>query len=188
MLFITWNQDVQEPLSLKGTEIIKDLKRRAVHFAEPFKSIYQSVPDDTPTWHSRLSSWSPIPWDNRGGRVTLAGDSAHAMTFRKCFAVHPKRACAVRSLILIAMSGTDRGQGLNNAISDAASLLAHIQDMTEQTPTALAAAVSAYEKELWVRGKEAVQISNENSLMLHNWEMIGNSPLFKIGGKQRLET
>ena len=86
------------------------------------------------------------------------------------------------------MSGTDRGQGLNNAISDAASLLAHIQGMTEQTPTALAAAVSAFEKELWVRGKEAVEISNENSLMLHNWEMIGNSPLFKIGGKQRLET
>ena len=56
-------------------------------FAEPFKSIYTSLPQGTKIWCDRLSQWPTIPWDNRAGRVTLAGDAAHPMTFRESFQI-----------------------------------------------------------------------------------------------------
>jgi hypothetical protein len=62
---------------------LKLLKDRAQTFCEPFKSANLWVPDDTVLAVNRLSYWVPIPWDNRNGRITLAGDAAHPMTFRE---------------------------------------------------------------------------------------------------------
>lgn len=56
------------------------MKRRASHFAEPFKSAVLSVPDDTIVTEIKLGDWPCLEWDNQGGNVTLAGDAAHAMT------------------------------------------------------------------------------------------------------------
>lgn len=48
---------------------------------EPFKSAIEWISDDDPTTIvSRISYWVTEPWDNHGGRVTLAGDAAHPMT------------------------------------------------------------------------------------------------------------
>jgi 2-polyprenyl-6-methoxyphenol hydroxylase-like FAD-dependent oxidoreductase len=48
---------------------------------EPFKSAIEWIPDDdTTTIMGRISYWVTEPWDNHGGRVTLAGDAAHPMT------------------------------------------------------------------------------------------------------------
>ena len=82
----------------------------------------------------------------------------------------------------------DRGQGLNNAILDAAHFARRIAEMKSKTRSALRQAVSEYEKELWVRGSEAVPSSNENSLSVHNWAELQNSPLFKAGLQQKVPT
>lgn len=81
-MFVTsWAQE--EAVHLHGDEILQDLKKRGETFSEPFRSFFRGIPCGTKSWHSRLSYWKPVPWDNRGGLVTLAGDAAHPMTFRK---------------------------------------------------------------------------------------------------------
>lgn len=59
---------------------LENMKQRASHFAEPFRSAILAVPGDTPVIEIKLGDWPCLEWDNRGGRVTLAGDAAHAMT------------------------------------------------------------------------------------------------------------
>lgn len=78
---ISWKSESDPKLA--GEAIVHDLKERVDGFGEPFRTIMQSIPGDCSAWHNRLSSWTTQPWDSRGGTVTLAGDAAHAMTFRK---------------------------------------------------------------------------------------------------------
>lgn len=52
--------------------------------ADPFRSALLSLPQDAVIWRERLSQWPTVAWDNIDrGSVTLAGDAAHPMTFRK---------------------------------------------------------------------------------------------------------
>jgi 2-polyprenyl-6-methoxyphenol hydroxylase-like FAD-dependent oxidoreductase len=64
---------------------LKRLKEhvRKAEWAEPYKSAIEWIPEDTEVLRDQLKIWKTIPWDNQGGRVTLCGDAAHAMTFRK---------------------------------------------------------------------------------------------------------
>lgn len=85
MMIMSWipsdaNYDVS---SLQGDAILRDLKSRAEDFSDDNKFLWQSIPEGTRCWHNRLSSWTPTPWDNHNGTVTLVGDAAHPMTFRK---------------------------------------------------------------------------------------------------------
>lgn len=61
-------------------ERLAGMKRRASNFAEPFRTAILSVPYDTLVTEIKLGDWPCLEWDNSGGRVTLAGDAAHAMT------------------------------------------------------------------------------------------------------------
>ncbi|KKY17442.1 putative monooxygenase fad-binding protein [Phaeomoniella chlamydospora] len=155
-----------DPSSLTGEDILKDMKERAKHYAEPFNSIFQSIPKDTRCWHNQLSHWLPRPWDNRNGTVTLVGDAAHPMTFH-------------------------RGQGLNNAIHDAASLAQKLKDRNQNSddtsPSPVSAAIAAYEDEMRTRGKEAVLASTQNSLSTHDWNTLLKSPLFTAGLAQKVK-
>jgi 2-polyprenyl-6-methoxyphenol hydroxylase-like FAD-dependent oxidoreductase len=74
----TWKKkEGQDPTSLTL------LKEKAQNFAEPFKSANLWVPDGTKLSANNLSYWKPVSWDNKNGRVTMIGDAAHPMTFRK---------------------------------------------------------------------------------------------------------
>ena len=76
----------------------------------------------------------------------------------------------------------DRGQGLNNGVQDAYTLCRAIEEhVTNKTP--LSDVMKAYEAELVERGREAVLLSTQNSLMITNWEQLTNSPMFKHGLK-----
>ena len=84
----------------------------------------------------------------------------------------------------------DRGQGLGNAITDAAELQNHLraalsEDPSQRTPAQLATAIHEYEKELLVRGRETVLAKSENSNSLHDWETIMKSPLLFVGACRR---
>lgn len=80
----------------------------------------------------------------------------------------------------------DRGQGLNNAIHDAAVLGQELKKRGVASQSDVSSAVTAYEEEMWPRGKEAVMSSNHNSLSTHNWSTLLNSPIFTAGLKQKV--
>jgi len=108
MHMITYTQE--EPIFLKGPAIIQDIKKRALSYGEPFKTFALAIPDDTPVWHNRLPSWFPKPWDNHNGRITLIGDAAHAMTFRK-FTTHntdSQNSKQIRIICLVGSVGSER--------------------------------------------------------------------------------
>jgi hypothetical protein len=80
----TWSFQLQVT-SHKGEDNVLSLenhKKKAETFAEPFRSANLWIPEGTPIIENKISYWIPIPWDDRNGRITLAGDAAHPMTFR----------------------------------------------------------------------------------------------------------
>jgi 2-polyprenyl-6-methoxyphenol hydroxylase-like FAD-dependent oxidoreductase len=80
----------------------------------------------------------------------------------------------------------DRGQGLNNAIHDVATLARELKKQGTASQSAVASALTAYEQEVWQRGKEAVVSSCHNTVSLHNWETLLDSPLLTAGVKQKV--
>jgi hypothetical protein len=71
---------------MKGNDDPTDLaalKEKAKTFGEPFKSAFLWIPEGTPLFANWLGYWMPIPWDTKNGTITLTGDAAHPMTFRK---------------------------------------------------------------------------------------------------------
>lgn len=76
----------------------------------------------------------------------------------------------------------DRGQGLNHCICDVSELLKGLKSVRD-SHTSVAEAVDVYEKEMIPRGKEEVSCSVENGLMLHDWNKIQESPVFRRGFK-----
>lgn len=92
----TWTFQILSTWPLKTVEDYDNddddgrLKRLKAHvkrdgWAEPYKSAIEWIPDDTPVLKDRLNIWKTQSWNNQGGRVTLCGDAAHAMTFRTYF-------------------------------------------------------------------------------------------------------
>jgi hypothetical protein len=81
MILLSWASEHDLP-SAKGPKVVEDIKERGRLYAEPFNAIFQSVPEDSGSWHNRLSYWPTEAWDNHNGTVTLIGDAAHPMTFR----------------------------------------------------------------------------------------------------------
>lgn len=80
----TWTFQLQTT-SHKGEDDVTslaNLKAKAATFGEPFRSANLWIPEGTKVHENKLSYWIPIPWDDRNGRITLAGDAAHPMTFR----------------------------------------------------------------------------------------------------------
>ena len=77
-------------------ERAKLFKSYAANCCEPLKSAALWLPGDTFILPDVFHVWTdPVKWDNRNGRTTIAGDAAHPIS-------------------------PFRGQGLNNALQDAA--------------------------------------------------------------------
>ena len=73
----------------------------------------------------------------------------------------------------------DRGQGLNNAVRDAVNICRAFEQHQSGAP--LDEVISAYEAELVERGNLAVVSSTKNSIMLHDWAHLTQSPLMTAG-------
>lgn len=69
----------RETESLAGNIVIQRLKDLSHDICEPFRSAIQWITPGSKFFATQLSYWITTPWDNRGSRVTLAGDAAHAM-------------------------------------------------------------------------------------------------------------
>lgn len=138
---------VADAIPNTNRERIAMMKKRASEYGEPLRSIVMDIPDDMDsTTPLRLADFPCRPWDNRGGRVTLAGDSAHAMTMF-------------------------RGEGANHGILDAALLVdqlkkIHAGEVDQKT------AIDAYEAEMRPRTHDAVLKSRAAALIAHDWDAI----------------
>jgi 2-polyprenyl-6-methoxyphenol hydroxylase-like FAD-dependent oxidoreductase len=157
---------------------LKQVKDIAEKFADPFRSAFVWLKDDQPVWYAPLTQWDPSllehQWNNRGGRITLAGDAAHPMTFRMLY-FWKNRRNRTRADIK-----AERGQGLNSAIKDASELVIQIADFVQSRKTKLEA-IEAYEKEMIGRTGTEVRLSAENTRMVHVWDEVMQSPLISKG-------
>jgi 2-polyprenyl-6-methoxyphenol hydroxylase-like FAD-dependent oxidoreductase len=128
----------------------------AAQFSEPFKSAFAWVRPDVFIYPDAFSSWKdPAPWNNRDGHVTLAGDSAHPMT-------------------------PFRGQGLNNALQDAAEFVKAMKSVVAGEKQ-LKEAVDGYDKEVFERGVREIAISMKQAYATHDLNAFMQSPLAKAG-------
>ncbi len=138
-------------------------KELAKEFCAPFSSVFEWTPDDSPVWYGKLRQWDPTEpghsWENHEGRITLAGDAAHPMTFQ-------------------------RGQGVNHALKDAYELCKRIEGIWDSGEFSLERkleAIVAYEDEMIPRGGEEVRLSEANSVAMHDWEKVMQSPSINKG-------
>ena len=164
--YISFPEPRDASSSKTTAERVAQQKMLAKKFADPFKSVYEWMPDDSTTaWYTRLQHWDPQAsghrWDNRNGRVTLAGDAAHPMTFQ-------------------------RGQGLNHAITDAWKIVQAIEKHWHGEKEGFsreerAKAIDEYEKEMIPRGSEEVRLGEMNTKMMHDWERVKHTPAVRQG-------
>ncbi|RMZ79258.1 hypothetical protein DV737_g3532, partial [Chaetothyriales sp. CBS 132003] len=139
------------------------MKAMVQPFEHRIKAAVEAIPDhDVDVLELKLQDWPTQAWDNRNGRVTLAGDAAHPMTMY-------------------------RGEAFNHGITDAANLSRHLisvvtatnsdEPSTRQT-TSLREAVTKYETELRTRGHDAALLSRQACLDAHDLHNLNSdSPL-----------
>ncbi|ERF77223.1 hypothetical protein EPUS_05792 [Endocarpon pusillum Z07020] len=152
-LAMAWLGDPEHSLSYE--ERLAIIKERAQGMGEPARSAFTWIPEDTLVHKADISYWITQPWDNRGGRVTLVGDAAHPMP-------------------------PYRGQGLNHCICDSSHLLDGLE-LVRANKATIKDAITAYDEELVPRGRDEVKCSLENGLMLHDWQKVKESPVFRNG-------
>ena len=153
----TWVQKEGQPE--EEVTSLSNLKKKAATFGEPFRSANLWIPEGTTVYETKLAYWVPRPWDTRRGRVLVAGDAAHPMTFQ-------------------------RGQGLNHGIADARSLVLKYRDAAAGKMS-FEQAAAAYQAEMIDRAGDEVKISWENTQMLHDWSKMADSPIMQRGGHAR---
>ncbi|KAA8642437.1 hypothetical protein EYZ11_005594 [Aspergillus tanneri] len=120
-------------------------KQNAQHFETRLRNTINTLPADSKMLHIKLVDWVPVDWDNRNGRVTLAGDSAHAMT-------------------------SYRGEAFNHGVADAAVLAKNIIAAWKNPGVSdgIQSAVSQYEEEMRTRTWESVLLSTQACLDAHD--------------------
>lgn len=156
----TWKKSTEPDTRDEDITNLEMHKQRADMFGEPFKSGFQWMPEDTKLYANKMAYWIPQSWDSRNGRVILAGDAAHPMTFQ-------------------------RGQGLNHGIADAASLT-NLLKTVKNGQTTQQDAVNEYIEEMVTRAGEECKLSVKNTDMLHDWDRFMSSPIMARGGHANL--
>ena len=160
MLHLGWRSDTSQTLP-QGEDMKREWQKLASSLAEPFRSMYLNVQGDLNYPCDRLGQWPTVAWDNREGKVTLAGDAAHPMTYH-------------------------RGQGLNNALTDAANLCNAISEHV-RNGVPMKEVLAKYEAELVKRGHQAVIDNGNNSLMLHDWQKMREAQIHRSGFRPDLK-
>ncbi|PHH59577.1 hypothetical protein CDD81_2842 [Ophiocordyceps australis] len=122
------------------------MKQRAHNLHPTLRRLVDALDAHAPVLQVVAQDWPPPPahaWDNRHGRLTLAGDAAHAMTMY-------------------------RGEAGNHGILDAVRLCAALEAVSAAQKT-LPAAIDEYEAELTVRTAPAVLLSRQACLDAHDF-------------------
>ncbi|PWW75725.1 FAD/NAD(P)-binding domain-containing protein [Tuber magnatum] len=147
-LLVSWRliDPVKDEVPSDNAERLANMKRRASRFAEPLRSAILDIPLGTEIVEVKLGDWPCFGWDNFGGRVTLVGDAAHAMTMY-------------------------RGEAANHGLMDVANLAEALKAVSDGKAS-LGEAVDAYETEMRKRTAPAVLLSRQACLDAHDWNKI----------------
>ncbi|KAI0852376.1 FAD/NAD(P)-binding domain-containing protein [Daldinia vernicosa] len=161
--YVAWPSSLEEQAAevAAGVSIrdrLRKAKEKSKAFVNPIRKCFELLPDDhEEVYWVGLSNWDPtLPehkWDNHGGLVTLVGDAAHPMTYH-------------------------RGQGLSHGLADVYNLVNLLANPEGRSQAEL---IDAYESEMRPRAGEEVQLSEMNSIMLHDGSRATESPMVKIG-------
>ncbi|PVH70761.1 FAD/NAD(P)-binding domain-containing protein [Cadophora sp. DSE1049] len=149
----------EAPQNMDNASRLQSVRQRCENMAEPFRSSFMDLPDSTRIFNDKLYYWMPVPWDNHGGKVTLAGDAAHPMP-------------------------PFRGQGLGQSIRDAANLVELLKKLVSLTEAKLSTIIDEYEKEMIERGKQEVELSLIAMSIGHDWDKLMEHPTIKLAGKK----
>lgn len=127
-----------------------EMARRAADFHPVLRDAVALVPADpraSANAHEiKLQDWPCLPWDNHGGRVTLVGDAAHAMTMF-------------------------RGEAANHGIMDAYHLVAALTAVYAGNKDRREA-MDEYEAEMRERTSVAVLWSREACIGAHDYHSL----------------
>jgi len=157
-ILATWPKGEENGHVPEEENQIDELHKRMDGWADPYKSAVEWLPKDAQTKAVPMKTWGPDSvWNNHHGRVTLAGDSAHSMTFH-------------------------RGQGANNAIRDSERFVSTMLQI-KAGDRSQNDAVSEYDADVVLRGKQEVEISRLQTEAFHHPETFLNSPVMKMGIK-----
>ncbi|KAK4555863.1 hypothetical protein LTR86_007083 [Recurvomyces mirabilis] len=131
------------------------LRARASEFAEPWRTVLSNIPGDSVFTIDAINIWRPVKWSASPlcGKVTLAGDAAHAST-------------------------PIRGQGLNNGLEDAVQLVERLSS-AEKTDESLRHAVQGYEEEMIERGRRDVDLSEASAVAIFDYNQVAKLGLKK---------
>ena len=175
-ILATWAK--QDSDYIEGKNMVEELKKRMDDWADPYKSAIEWIPDDTQAKAVQLRIWGPSEtgWDNRAGRVTLSGDAAHSMTFRKCHRLFSS--CRY----WLTRKPLDRGQGANNAICDSEKFVSAMIKVKNGEKT-LQEAVDEYDADVISRGRTEVEVSRVQTDAFHDHAKFLESPVVKHGIK-----
>lgn len=82
-VFLSWPVDKSGEVPVGNEARLKRMKELAVDFESNLKKVVDEIPEGTDVLEIKLGDWPCLNWDDRGGKVTLVGDAAHAMTMCK---------------------------------------------------------------------------------------------------------
>ncbi|KAL2203494.1 FAD/NAD(P)-binding domain-containing protein [Sarocladium strictum] len=136
------------------TNRLAEMRTRAQEFHPVLRKVVDMIPENTDITEIMLQDWPCLPWNNHRGKMTLAGDAAHAMTMY-------------------------RGEAANHGIVDAHRLYKAIGNYWSGTVT-MKQAIDEYETELRERTRAAVLLSRQACLDAHDFAGLNeNSAVLK---------
>ncbi|KAJ5873406.1 uncharacterized protein N7473_013279 [Penicillium subrubescens] len=139
-------QGPEDEVDVTDEARLANMKRRAQGFVPFLQETVDRIPEGTPVTEIKLADWECLSWDNHAGRVTLAGDAAHAMTMY-------------------------RGEAANHGILDAYQLMQAIVKIFDGSATP-SVAIDEFEKEMRTRTSRAVRLSRQACKDAHDWSRL----------------
>ncbi|QPC57779.1 hypothetical protein HYE67_000010 [Fusarium culmorum] len=144
-VMISWPMKTeQDEVKATDADRLSYMKQRAIEFNPVLRDVLHAIPEGSEVIEIVLQDWPCLPWDNRSGKITLAGDAAHAMTMY-------------------------RGEAANHGILDAYRLTKALESVYSQGEDCKKA-IDEYETELRERTSVAVLLSRQACLDAHDWE------------------
>ncbi|OQE16092.1 hypothetical protein PENSTE_c025G05495 [Penicillium steckii] len=141
---MSWSENTPEDRVADTDEArLENMKRRAEGFVPFLQQAVDRIPAGTPVTEIKLADWECLEWENHDGRVTLAGDAAHAMTMY-------------------------RGEAANHGLLDAYHLAAAIEAVYRGNLSA-SDAIDGFESEMRKRTSRAVRLSRQACRDAHDW-------------------